>query len=60
MSKIKELTKFNPDVEKFMLEAKKKTPGGFDLKSLFIQPIQRLPRYSLLLKVILLNSHFRN
>ena len=50
-SKLKELTKFNPEVTKFMEDSRKKTPGNFSLQSLFIQPIQRLPRYSLLLKV---------
>eukprot|EP01080_Neovahlkampfia_damariscottae_P006452 gene6452-10459_t len=55
-SKIKELTKFQPEFAKFLEEARKKTPGNFDLKSLFIQPIQRLPRYSLLLKELIKNT----
>eukprot|EP01080_Neovahlkampfia_damariscottae_P003086 gene3086-5256_t len=50
MEKIKDLLKTNPEFEKFLNETRKETQGGLDLKSLLIQPIQRLPRYSLLLR----------
>jgi hypothetical protein len=51
MDKIKELKNSNLEFDKFLNETRKVSPGCLDLKSLLIQPIQRLPRYSLLLRV---------
>jgi hypothetical protein len=56
LSKMKELQKNNKEIELFAYEAKKKTPGLLGFQSLFIQPVQRLPRYCLLLKELIKNT----
>ena len=60
MDKIKELRKSNSEFDKFVNETRKETIGTLDLKSLLIQPIQRLPRYSLLIRVTIFNSQLKN
>jgi hypothetical protein len=56
LSKMKELQKNSKELELFAYEAKKKTPGLLGFQSLFIQPVQRLPRYCLLLKELIKNT----
>jgi hypothetical protein len=52
MDTLRENKKSNPNFDKFCVANQKKTTGNLDLKSLLIQPVQRLPRYCLLLRVI--------
>ena len=51
MDRLRENKKTNPNFDKFCSASQKKTTGNLDLKSLMIQPVQRLPRYCLLLRV---------
>ena len=47
------------DNEKFQKYCKEKMSicNGLDLSSLLIQPIQRIPRYELLIREVLSNTH---
>eukprot|EP01080_Neovahlkampfia_damariscottae_P003802 gene3802-6963_t len=56
MDRLRENKKTNPNFDKFCSSSQKKTTGGLDLKSLLIQPVQRLPRYCLLLREIIKNT----
>lgn len=48
---VRELLKSNKDFAKLCSESAKQTTGQLNLSSLLILPVQRLPRYQLLLRV---------
>eukprot|EP01080_Neovahlkampfia_damariscottae_P003940 gene3940-7150_t len=52
-AKVKQLIKGNKELDDYFKESAKKSPGALGFHSLFIQPVQRLPRYSLLLKELI-------
>eukprot|EP01080_Neovahlkampfia_damariscottae_P006929 gene6929-11092_t len=53
MNRINDLKKSSKEFSSFLDEQRKYVPSGHPLQSLFIQPIQRLPRYSLLLAEVI-------
>jgi hypothetical protein len=53
LDKIKELRASSKEIDYFLEQQRSHVPGFHPLQSLFIQPVQRLPRYSLLLKQFL-------
>jgi hypothetical protein len=53
LDRIKEMKSTSKDFNSFLDSQRKVVPGGHPLHSLFIQPVQRLPRYSLLLKELI-------
>ena len=53
MAKMKELKEKNKDFTQFLLRIKKnKNYGNLDFQDYIIKPVQRLPKYVLLLKLL--------
>eukprot|EP01080_Neovahlkampfia_damariscottae_P010376 gene10376-2905_t len=56
VDRLREIRKSSNDFEKLCQAMKKKTTGNLDLQSLIILPVQRLPRYILLLRELIKNT----
>jgi hypothetical protein len=56
INQLREIRKNSPDFDKYCHAIKKKTAGNLDIVALLILPVQRLPRYVLLLRELIKNT----